>query len=889
MATATATRKKARGRRPKAEGKSRGSRVKSQGPDGDAGAAEISTGAGKVTLSALTNAAGRYRPEFCVTWQKPDDKLRDYHAIASTGRANSPTFAEERLALMRAATDAIDHLRRAQMDHLTKAQYDAIDDLIRPVHNQRARWNAADSAGDDATPEESNGRKKPPAKPKPKRTADKPLVEMSDEELEAKFGRGNGVALAEPVPLESTETGQTYHRPDRDEVVGVHTGLGGCWIVATLTPNGSKRRVKSPKLPPTDDREACQKNLDAYAAQKGWMAREAETPSSSGSKGAEQTPSPQPSPKGRGSKRLQPSASSLQPRPVTAVTSKPVRWSKPVEIPLEKIHRRPSNRGGEPVEFPDAADLMESIEAFGLSRPIEVRDSSDEQELPVGHYELLKGERRWTAFRALARDTIPAVIHKKLSDRDAEIQTRIDNTYAKTLDPIQRALAIQHGVDMGMSIAQASLANGVSESVGKHAVRLLKLSSKLQQGVRDGVLPERDARRLVSYAKLPACAKAFEKRLAECRRYKEPFFSRHAGQAKYQLERLTQPAMRFVDGKRENDYGWQKGKHRCYFAKAVRDDEALRKKLGVVELRIDNKPVQVATNVKLFDKLHDQELAKRKAAERERSQKKAAKNRAQGKAANPQVEKQQDDALARHAKKWRHRFLRLSIASHMLVGDSRAEKVALWVLVEACEDAGLGRRLNLDDWIRALGEEAGLSERQLYDHREGNWRVIDLLIRDENDPVTDGEMVRCHLARRVLWPQSPSQLDEKSAASDVLTDPQALPERFPELCHADVEKIAAWLATDHECAEKLPTTFAAAWDRARRPGPERQMVEQLLEFCNKRQLRAIAEELGVWTHVEHDKRLADQRARLLGLHNDRTKLQIPALVAGEKKRKGGRK
>ena len=63
-----------------------------------------------------------------------------------------------------------------------------------------------------------------------------------------------------------------YIHPDTGRIVQVLEGLGDIWIVGTVTPSGGHRRLKSPALPPRDDPAACQRDLDAYAAKKGWIS-----------------------------------------------------------------------------------------------------------------------------------------------------------------------------------------------------------------------------------------------------------------------------------------------------------------------------------------------------------------------------------------------------------------------------------------------------------------------------------------------------------------------------------------------------------------------------------------------------------------------------------------
>ena len=65
-----------------------------------------------------------------------------------------------------------------------------------------------------------------------------------------------------------------YRRPDTGEMIEVCRGIGEPprWIVGAVTPRGGHKRVKSSRLPPVDSAEACQANLDRYAAEKGWEA-----------------------------------------------------------------------------------------------------------------------------------------------------------------------------------------------------------------------------------------------------------------------------------------------------------------------------------------------------------------------------------------------------------------------------------------------------------------------------------------------------------------------------------------------------------------------------------------------------------------------------------------
>lgn len=59
---------------------------------------------------------------------------------------------------------------------------------------------------------------------------------------------------------------------DKCHLVAAVHGLGDKFIVARIAPNGSRKRIKSPLLPPRLHLETAQTDLDGYADAKGWKA-----------------------------------------------------------------------------------------------------------------------------------------------------------------------------------------------------------------------------------------------------------------------------------------------------------------------------------------------------------------------------------------------------------------------------------------------------------------------------------------------------------------------------------------------------------------------------------------------------------------------------------------
>ena len=130
----------------------------------------------------------------------------------------------------------------------------------------------------------------------------------------------------------------------------------------------------------------------------------------------------------------------------------------------------------------DAAKLEElktSIKEKGVLQPILVR--------PVGNgYEVVAGERRLRASRALGLARMPAVI-KNITDREALVLALVENIQREELNPIEEAQGFKRLIEE-FQLTQEN----VAESVGKdrstvtNLLRLLRLPQPIQEQVAIG-------------------------------------------------------------------------------------------------------------------------------------------------------------------------------------------------------------------------------------------------------------------------------------------------------------------------------------------------------------------------------------------------------------------
>jgi ParB/RepB/Spo0J family partition protein len=585
------------------------------------------------------------------------------------------------------------------------------------------------------------------------------------------------------------------------------------------------------------------------------------------------------------SPRAQTVGSEAQPTKAGSVLAK----TQIVEVPVEKIHRRPSNRGGVPVTFPEVADLMESIQQFGLSSPLELRTTSDEQELPIGHLELVKGERRWMACRALKRETVPAIV-RELDRQAAAIAVAVDNTHRRDLDPIQRAKAVRDAIAAGATEDEAGLAAGIPKG-SKNALRLLELPEAVQDLVATGRLSQRIALAAVPYVTIAGIMAGLFKAVKA-----KDWWVRGENNYQHGLEQLVHQHTRPVDAARKYKAGYQAGGDQtCAFAKElVGADRQLtaeaREALHVVEVRLANKPTLLATNVKAWDQRQAKAREESKKVQETQRRKKSAKAKAAGKAANPAAEAQQDRTLEDHTERHALLWLRLLIAERLVPGDARTRRVAAWVRDTARE--GYGNVCPAVDWnvsaAHLLGHPSG--ECRWEEPQIDEWERSGQLYGGD-DPQQAGDVSECLRAQLQLFPawrpwsglQVPPY-DKDCVAGDVLAPPEKIPERYPTLDDDELRQAAEWLASvpGFRVVETVwPTRIKDGWAAARQVGSyHRELLAQWLAgFKTRRQLQGLVSELGLTDQVPASVTLTATRDAILEAHTGPKGLPLPKALA----------
>lgn len=201
---------------------------------------------------------------------------------------------------------------------------------------------------------------------------------------------------------------------------------------------------------------------------------------------------------GRGLSNLIPTDDTIE--DVSTKTPKQIKTSSAVKTELVKkveqtlnINRIEPNKNQPRKEFNEDAlqELADSIKQFGVIEPLVVVKRK-------GYYELIAGERRWRAARLAGLKEVPVVI-KDYDDQQIVEIALIENIQREDLNPIEEAHAYERLIQE-FNLTQDEVAERVSKSrtTVTNALRLLKLTEKVQQMLIDDMLSTGHVRALIT-------------------------------------------------------------------------------------------------------------------------------------------------------------------------------------------------------------------------------------------------------------------------------------------------------------------------------------------------------------------------------------------------------
>lgn len=142
--------------------------------------------------------------------------------------------------------------------------------------------------------------------------------------------------------------------------------------------------------------------------------------------------------------------------------------------------------------------LSQSIKENGLFTPILVKENQ------AGEYYIVAGERRTRAAKLAGLKTIKAVI-ADISDIEMQRIALVENVQRADLNPIEVAKSLEEMInDQNLKQEEAAKIIGKSRSYVANLLGLLKLNSKIVNGVLDGKISYGHARPLISLSEIDA-------------------------------------------------------------------------------------------------------------------------------------------------------------------------------------------------------------------------------------------------------------------------------------------------------------------------------------------------------------------------------------------------
>ena len=163
----------------------------------------------------------------------------------------------------------------------------------------------------------------------------------------------------------------------------------------------------------------------------------------------------------------------------------------------EQIHQIEANsiqpNSNQPRRHFDGAaqdDLIKSIKIHGIIQPLIVVEAR-------GQYQLIAGERRLRAAKALGLKTVPAVIRSATNQQKLELAV-VENVQRQNLNPLEKAHAFKQLIDE-FNLTQEEVAKkvGQNRATVTNTLRLLQLPEEIQKVLGEGKISEGHAKVLL--------------------------------------------------------------------------------------------------------------------------------------------------------------------------------------------------------------------------------------------------------------------------------------------------------------------------------------------------------------------------------------------------------
>ncbi len=162
-----------------------------------------------------------------------------------------------------------------------------------------------------------------------------------------------------------------------------------------------------------------------------------------------------------------------------------------LQVPIENIRANP-NQPRKDFNQESLEELAQSIKREGVLQPILV------EEIAPGQYSIVAGERRYRASKLAGLPSIPVLVKDFTQMQRLEVSL-IENIQRENLNPIEEAKAYAYLIqEAGITQEELAQRMGKNRSTISNSIRLLQLSSAMQQDMLHGKFSAGQARAILS-------------------------------------------------------------------------------------------------------------------------------------------------------------------------------------------------------------------------------------------------------------------------------------------------------------------------------------------------------------------------------------------------------
>ncbi|MFH1504593.1 MAG: ParB/RepB/Spo0J family partition protein [Candidatus Omnitrophota bacterium] len=148
------------------------------------------------------------------------------------------------------------------------------------------------------------------------------------------------------------------------------------------------------------------------------------------------------------------------------------------------------------IDEKELAELAASIKEKGFIQPVVTRKVDN------GKYEIVAGERRYQAAKALGLTEIPVIV-KELNDKDAFVLAIVENLQRQDLNPIEEAQSFRRLMrEFEFSLEDIARFISKDKTTVANALRLLNLPESIQEALSKGLISRTQARTILGVDKL---------------------------------------------------------------------------------------------------------------------------------------------------------------------------------------------------------------------------------------------------------------------------------------------------------------------------------------------------------------------------------------------------